>query len=416
VWLLIATAVPAAAAPNTTTAVDVGGQYSSLEIDAAGLPVISHYDPGAGDLRLVHCASATCGGIGNSLVTVDGTNNVGRYSSLELDASGNPVISYQDVDQLDLKVVRCGDAYCGSGNVFASPDASVTSSTGLYSSLALNGSGNAVVSYFQVPLDNLRIVRCDNAACSSRSLQIADTDVIVGSHSSITLDAFGNPVVSYYDESDADLKVIHCVNSDCSGGGHSIQSVDGTLSDVGKYTSIVLDSEGYPVVSYYDETNDNLKVLHCGDPNCSAGNTITSPDTSGDTGLHTSIALDSSGRPVVASYNATTTALRVLRCGDETCSAGNSNQTPDSAGVVGQYASLALNSAGNPVVSYYDATNGELKLLRCGDATCAGSGTEVGGVTGLVDAPRAGNWALWTVAVILAVVASASVGLAASRR
>jgi hypothetical protein len=91
VWLLIATAVPAAAAPNTTTAVDVGGQYSSLEIDAAGLPVISHYDPGAGDLRLVHCASATCGGIGNSLVTVDGTNNVGRYSSLELDASGNPV-------------------------------------------------------------------------------------------------------------------------------------------------------------------------------------------------------------------------------------------------------------------------------------------------------------------------------------
>ena len=95
----------------------------------------------------------------------------------------------------------------------------------------------------------------------------ADRSGNVGLFTSIVLDSLGFPVVSYWDVTNRDLKVLHCNDANCAGGNESITSSD-TRGNVGRYTSLVLDGGGNPVVSYYHSSNDNLKVLTCDDPNC----------------------------------------------------------------------------------------------------------------------------------------------------
>ena len=203
------------------------------------------------------------------------------------------------------------------------------------------------------------------AATGANSITAPDTAGNVGTYTSLALDASGNPVVSYHGNSD--LKVLHCGNANCT-AGNTITAPD-TAGNVGLYTSLALDGSGNPVVSYYDATNGDLKVLHCNDPNCTGGGeSITAPDTAGVVGEYTSLALDGSGSPVVSYYDATNGDLKVLRCNDANCSGGDESITsPDTSGFVGLHTSLALDGSGTPVVSYYDATNLDLKVLHCGD-------------------------------------------------
>ncbi|MDP3703038.1 MAG: hypothetical protein Q8R78_01420, partial [Candidatus Omnitrophota bacterium] len=112
----------------------------------------------------------------------------------------------------------------------------------------------------------------------------------------LALDGSGNPVASYLGD-DANVSILHCNDANCAPGGDSIKDPD-IAGDVGRYSSLVLDALGYPVVSYYDAAiaNKNLKLLHCNDVNCDSlvngAESIQSPDTADDVGTETSLALD----------------------------------------------------------------------------------------------------------------------------
>jgi len=95
---------------------------------------------------------------------------------------------------------------------------------------------------------------------------------------------------------------------------------------------------------------------------------VNTVDTPNNVGQYVSLALDPvSGTPYVSYYDATYNDLRMAKYLGSGGNCGPNNdwscETVDSAGDVGKYSSIAVDPTDNyPIIAYYDATNGALKL------------------------------------------------------
>ena len=325
------------------------GKYSSLALDSSGIPVISYFhclltetlQCQDGRLMVMTCDDANCAGIG-SLFLFGSTGVSGAWTSITLDALGYPVVSYIDgAFSGDLKILHCGNATCSTGNSIVT----VQSGDFYRTSLALDALGYPVVSYIDGSTLDLKLLHCGNANCTSgNSVTTPDSTNDVGDYSSLQLDSAGYPVISYYDQTSADLKIMHCNDANCAGNDESIESPD----TGGSRTSLVLDASGYPVVSYVGGMNGDVMLMHCNDPDCAGGDeSIEVATPFGASG--TSLALSPSGFPVVA-YRASFVGLGITYCGDSDCSTSTAT-TIDSGGSGSP--SLKLDGLGFPVVSYH---------------------------------------------------------------
>ena len=195
----------------------------------------------------------------------------------------------------------------------------------------------------------------------------------VGQYTSITIGADGLGLISYYDVTNGDLKVLHCGNAACNSG--NISTTVDSAGDVGQYTSITIGADGLGLISYYDVTNGDLKVLHCGNAACNSGNISTTVDSAGDVGQYTSITIGADGLGLISYFDGTNRDLKVLHCGNAACNSGNTATTVDSAGYVGRVTSVTIGADGLGLISYYDVTNDDLKVLHCGNAACNSGNT-----------------------------------------
>ena len=334
VFLSTGTTEAANSITSPDTAGDVGG-WTSLALDGSPThnPVVSYTDFMHGKLKVLHCDDPNCSGDESANISSPDTSGhwVGWYTSLVLDGSGNPVVSYYDGGYGDLRVLHCDDPKCSgdeSANI-TSPDTG--GDVGWYTSLALDGSPthNPVVSYYDSSNKDLKVLHCDDPKCSGdESANISSPDTSghwVGQFTSLVLDGSGNPVVSYKDVTNG-VKVLHCDDPKCSGDESANITSPDTSGGEFWYTSLVLDGSPThnPVVSYYHRwPNYDLKVLHCDDPKCSGDESanISSPDTGGNVGAYTSLALDGSGYPVVSYWDGTNFDLKVLHCDNPKCAA-----------------------------------------------------------------------------------------------
>ena len=359
--------------PDRTSTV---GNYSAVAIDGSDLPIIAYYDTDAQDLRVIGCSTPTCAGT-QTINTPDTVGNVGLTPSIQLDDQGLPVIAYYDFSNWDLKLLHCTNRDCSG---VQSPKTVVSEgAVGADPSLVLDDDGLPVITYTSYHAagfqdENLNIVRCNTSNCSSSSSPVTlDSVGNAGSASSLQLDNDGNPVVSYYDRTNSSIKVLHCTDRACSGTQTSFVVADAGCCAT--RTSLQLDSNGNPVVAFWRNWEEyDLAIATCADPNCATAADVHHPVTEGTTGVAPTLALSSSDNPIVAFQDFDEGSANVLHCTNKACSGTQSAVVVDTEGFAGTGLSMAIDSTGNPVLSY-SVTGSGLRLARCGNPQGCGTAT-----------------------------------------
>ena len=342
------------------------GAYTSIAIGTDGFPVISYRDETNYNLKLVHCTSVDCSTT-DTPITLDSTGSVGTFTSIAIGTDEFPVISYRDSTNQDLKLVHCTSVDCSTTDTPITLDS--IGNVGRYTSIAIGTDGFPVISYNNDSNRDLKLVHCTSVDCSTTDTPITlDSIGAVGKYTSITIGTDGFPVISYSSNSNKDLKLVHCTSVDCSTTDTPI-TLD-SIGSVGRYNSIAIGTDGFPVISYRDETNYNLKLVHCTSVDCSTTDTPITLDSIGSIGTLTSIAIGTDGFPVISYYDFTSTNLKLVYCTSVDCSTVIGVLVVDDQIHSGWYSSIAIGTDGFPVISYYDNTNYTLRLVHCLTKNC----------------------------------------------
>jgi hypothetical protein len=361
---------PAGLMTAATPAPKPSGQFPSMVLDAAGNPVVSHLAAN-GDLLLTHCNDPACGGGGDVTNFVVNAVTADSNTSLALDANGFPVISYYDSFSKDPMLVHCNDANCAGGGEAVNDVTNTTHDDGEFSSLALDASGNPVISFYDTVDTTLKLVHCSNANCSGvQAIQTPDpSSNDIGSYTSLALDGNGLPIISYYDATSHSIALAHCDLADC--GSNLVQINPAVVSTPGitdQDSDLVLDGNGFPAISFLNTAG--VSVALCADSDCTSANVVPLDISSGAKSF-TSIALDAAGLPAVSYFSGATPQLKLAKCTAADCSTSVATLV-DSLSTNGQFTSMALDRNGNPIIGSYDSDvlDDDLVITHCVDPFC----------------------------------------------
>ena len=169
-------------------------------------------------------------------------------------------------------------------------------------------------------------------------------------YSSPAADESGNIYCSYYDATNGDLKLAIDL-----GYGWVMQTID-SKGDVGLYTSLAIDSNGNTFISYYDNTNHNLKFARWDSIEKVWVTETIDGNESTDVGWSTSLVIDSEGRPHISYYDFTHNKLKYATYALYYWV----TMYVDDGGL---YNSIGITSDGKPCIAYRDA-NGTLKYAE----------------------------------------------------
>lgn len=112
-------------------------------------------------------------------------------------------------------------------------------------------------------------------------------------------------------------------------------------------------------------------TVGCGTPTADPrpGFARAAVDAAGSVGAYSSVAIGEDGLGLISYYDLSNGDLKVAHCNNTACTSAAAS-TLDSAGTVGAFTSIAIGADGLGLISYYDIGNGDLKAAHCNNTAC----------------------------------------------
>ncbi|MBI2426376.1 MAG: hypothetical protein HYV34_00885 [Candidatus Kerfeldbacteria bacterium] len=349
------------------------GRYTSIAAGWSGSLHISYFDRTNWDLKYAYydpIDNVWSKGVIDSTLIKPAVEPVGLYTSIAVDArTGNARIAYYDAYNKNLKFAKFvgGGGNCGQYLDWKCQTIVSSGDVGNYPSIVVDSTGLAHISYFEnatiSPYGILQYAK--ERTDGTWELRAIDYSARVGWYTSIDVDSTNTPAISYYDITNGNLKYARKqgTGANCANGLWKCETVDSSLNNVGRYTSLEFDSNNVPHISYQDGTYANLKYAKKVAGGCGAGAwTCMTLTSAGSVGYYTSMAISSTNYVYVSFYDATLGDFRLqwTRPGSQVWY----SDTMDFGGTVGGYSSFTLDSKGIRVASYYDYSNADLKFVK----------------------------------------------------
>jgi hypothetical protein len=380
-------------------------------------PVTDHtafvYERSSGNdsstLNFGQCSDSSCTEAAETTV-IDASVGSLTNPSLRFTAGGVPVIAYQGYDTEGfLKIAT----YVGNGSGTGCSETSdwscvqVGASTGDTSgpsSLAIDRSGNAVLSYVEYDGDldtySLKLVTCNNSACSAPVVSTLDTISYADGQmygSLLGLDANDAPQVVYEEYNSSTnfdgIRLLICNNASCD--NPTIQTIDGATD--GGYAwplaSPTVDPNGHVSLLYESQdasANSYLQLAICNNASCSNPTTRALDSlVSNGNGYFTSgsASFDVNGLLKIAysasnSLDSNTLSNKYVLCNNPLCTIPRTTVLTND-NLWASSASLALGSNGFGRVGVWDSNMQNAEIINLLNST--GTDTLVGSTIGSSD-------------------------------
>jgi len=303
---------------------------------------------------------------------LDNDGLVGYANSIGLSKEGFPIISYHHLNAGDLKLAYCENIDCSSAKIQLLDWAG---DFGYFTDIAVGNSGKVYISYLDRKNGDLRVIRCLDYKCGRAQINVIDKGTgkagYVGEYNSIDITKQGHPVIGYFDNNFNNLKLAICEDTDCYRS--VIKHVD-TEGMVGEYLDLTLDNDtDMPILAYQDRTNMQVKLIRCSDLYCDNYESSIIDDVA-KRGGDISIFQDTSNTLYISYYDFNLNYLKLAICKDSNC---NENKTIIKLieakilpGIFYSWNSLIVNNSGNVLISFYDMNTNNFGIVYCDDEVC----------------------------------------------